>query len=399
MRYLTVGLPGIGGQVRREPEDFEVEEIPLYPASGVGRHTYFVVEKKGVSTFHAADLVARALGVSVRQIGYAGMKDAHALSRQTFSVEGVPLERVLALRLQGIRIVSATRHRNKLKIGHLRGNRFRIRIRGVGLEAAEQCRAILAVLQARGMPNYFGVQRFGLREDTHVLGRLLVTGDCEGLLRRFLGSPHPGESSGAQEARRLFDRGLWEEALKAFPGGMWEERAVLEALIRSGGSYEKACLRISKPLKRLLVSAFQSRLFNQVLDRRLENLDRICTGDLAMKHENGACFLVEDGAMEQPRADRFEISPTGPLFGYKVRLAEGEPGRLEREVLAQEGLTLEDFRVGGGLSPRGARRPLRVPLEGVEMASDEEGLVLRFALPPGSYATVLLGEVMKCPLD
>jgi len=398
MRYLTEGLPGIGGQVRREPEDFEVEEIPLYEPSGVGSHTYFVVEKRGLSTFRAVGMMARALGVPARQIGYAGMKDAHALTRQTLSVEGVPPERILALDLPGMRVLSATRHRNKLKIGHLRGNRFQIRIRGVGLGSVAQGQAVLEVLQARGMPNFFGAQRFGMRGDTHILGRLMVGEDHEGLLRHFLGRPHPEESQAVQEARRLFDEGLWQEALEAFPGGMRDERAALETLVRTKGSYEGAFRRLPKRLKRFFLSAFQSHLFNLVLDRRLEVLDRVCAGDMAMKHENQACFLVEDAALEQPRADRLEISPTAPLFGYKVRLAQGEPGAIEREVLAGEGLDLEDFRIGGGLAPKGARRPLRVPLEQVEAGWDD-GLLLRFALPAGAYATVLLGEVMKCPLS
>ena len=101
MRYLTEGLPGIGGQVRWSPEDFEVEEISLYEPAGMGSHTYFVVEKRGLSTFRAVGMIARTLGVPARQIGYAGMKDAHALTRQTLSVEGVPPERVLALDLPG----------------------------------------------------------------------------------------------------------------------------------------------------------------------------------------------------------------------------------------------------------------------------------------------------------
>lgn len=397
MRYLTEGLPGTGGIVRWTPEDFLVEEIPLYEPSGEGEHTYALVEKVGLSTFRAVQMLAGALGISPGRIGYAGMKDAQARTRQTFSIEGVPPERVLALDLPGLRVLRATRHRNKLKLGHLRGNRFRIRIREVPQEAMAHCQAVLEVLLARGMPNYFGGQRFGLRENSHLLGRLLLRRDWEGFLREFLGSPHPAESQAVQEARRLFEEGRWEQAWAALPNTMQDERAVLQAFLRSGGSPGRACQALSKPLKRFFLSAYQSYLFNALLDRRLEALDRLQNGDIAMKHVNGACFLVQDALQEQPRADRLEISPTGPLFGYKVRLAEGEPGVLERAVLAGEGLRLEDWHVGGGMAPRGDRRALRVPLEGVDVHWDES-LVLDFALPAGSYATVLLGEVMKCPL-
>jgi len=397
MKYLTEGLPGTGGVIRWTPEDFVVEELPLYEPSGEGEHTYAWVEKVGLSTFRAVQMLASALGIPPSRIGYAGMKDAQARARQTFSLEGVPPERVLALDLPGLRVLRATRHRNKLKLGHLRGNRFQIRIREVPQEAMARCQAVLEVLLARGMPNYFGAQRFGLRENSHLLGHLLLRRDWEGFLREFLGSPHPAESQAVQEARRKFEEGRWEEALAAFPHAMQDERTALEALLRSGGSPDRACQALPKPLKRFFLSAYQSHLFNAILDCRLEALDRLQDGDIAMKHANGACFLVQDALQEQPRADRLEISPTGPLFGYKVRLAEGEPGALERATLAAEGLRLEDWRVGGGLAPQGDRRALRVPLEGVDVRWDD-GLLLEFSLPAGSYATVLLGEVMKCPL-
>ncbi|MBC7222957.1 MAG: tRNA pseudouridine(13) synthase TruD [Anaerolineae bacterium] len=397
MRYLTEGLPGTGGVVRWQPEDFLVEEIPLYEPSGEGEHTYALVEKVGLSTFRAVQMLAGALGIPAQRIGYAGMKDAHARTRQTFSFERVPPERILALDLPGLRVLRVARHRNKLKLGHLRGNRFQVRIREVPREALPRCQAILEVLQSRGMPNYFGAQRFGLREDSHLLGRYLVLRDGEGFLKQFLGAPHPAESEAVQEARQRYEEGQWDQALRLFPGSMQDERKALEALLRSGGSHRHACRAVPKRLRRFFVSAYQSYLFNAILERRLEALDRLEEGDIAMKHENGACFLVQDAVQEQPRADRLEISPTGPLFGYKVRLAEGKPGDLEREVLAGEGLRLEDWRIGEGLAPRGERRALRVPVEDVDLLWDE-GIVLRFALPPGSYATVLLGEVMKCPL-
>ncbi|NLE77520.1 MAG: tRNA pseudouridine(13) synthase TruD, partial [Chloroflexi bacterium] len=286
---------------------------------------------------------------------------------------------------------------NKLKLGHLRGNRFRIRVREVLPEALPACRATLQALQARGLPNRFGEQRFGQRSDTHLLGRLALVGDPEALVRHFLGGPSEAESPTVQEARRRFEANQWVEALAAFPGAMSDERAALEALIRSSGDFRQAAGRIPKRLRRFFVSAYQSYLFNAVLEHRMPDLDRLQVGDLAMKHENGAVFLVQDAVVEQPRADRQEISPSGPLFGHKMTLPEGEPGHLEQAVLAAEGLTLDAFRIGEGLAPKGARRALRVPLQDVAAAWDG-GIVLEFSLPPGSYATVLLGEVMKCPL-
>jgi tRNA pseudouridine13 synthase len=147
-------------------------------------------------------------------------------------------------------------------------------------------------------------------------------------------------------------------------------------------------------MRRFLLSAYQSYLFNHIMAARLAEVHRVREGDLAWKHDSGAVFLVVDADAEQPRAKRLEISPSGPMFGYRMPMAQGEPGRLECEMLGREALSLEDFRQRGGLRAEGARRPLRVPLGEVELWYDE-GLMCRFELPPGSYATNVLREIMK----
>jgi tRNA pseudouridine13 synthase len=150
-----------------------------------------------------------------------------------------------------------------------------------------------------------------------------------------------------------------------------------------------------RKLLRLYLSAYQSSLFDRLLDMRLASLERIWAGDLAYKHSNGACFLVTDAAVEQLRADTFEISATAPLYGYKTRLAEGPAGLLEQSLLDKEGLTLESFRLPGGLAMEGERRPLRVPILRPECIMAEGDLLLTFSLPKGSFATTVLAEVMK----
>jgi tRNA pseudouridine13 synthase len=148
-------------------------------------------------------------------------------------------------------------------------------------------------------------------------------------------------------------------------------------------------------LRRFYVSAYQSFLFNRVLSRRIERgiLGRLLLGDLAYLHGKGAVFAVDDPKAEQARADRLEISPSGPLYGFKLSMPRGLPGEMEQRVLDEEGLQLEDWRVRG-LKLKGARRALRVPLRDVESKCDE-GLLLSFSLPPGCYATVVLREVQK----
>ncbi len=166
-------------------------------------------------------------------------------------------------------------------------------------------------------------------------------------------------------------------------------------LLLKGKSHREAALSLPRNRLRLYLSAYQSHLFDRLVEMRLDTLDSLWTGDLAFKHDNGACFIVEDPRQEQPRADRFEISPSAPLYGYKVTLAKGQAGILEESLLLKEGLKREDFRLGEGLAMEGERRALRVPLEGYETQQEKEDLVLTFSLPRGSYATAVLREVMK----
>jgi len=391
--YLTADLPGVGGKLRVELEDFEVEEIPLYGPTGEGPHTLFQIEKRGLSTMRAIQRLARALNMPPRLFGCAGLKDARAVTRQTLSVEGVSPEALLAVEIPDVRVLWAERHRNRLKIGHLRGNRFAIRVREVGSEALDTARRILAELERRGVPNGFGHQRFGSRQNTHLLGRCLVRRDAAGFWRALLGSPRPADPKTFRQARALFDAGDWTGALQAWPERGSDEYRALAALAAQRDE-TKALRHIPIALTRLYVAAYQSYLFNLLLAERLQQIDQLQPGDLAVKHVNGAYFAVEDAAAEQPRAERLEISPSAPLYGFKVRLAEGQPGERERRLLAEEGIALEDWRGVGGGDLHGERRPLRAPLSEVEAAYDQ-GLLLRFTLPSGAYATNVLAEVTK----
>lgn len=394
--YLTEDLPGIGGRIKEQVEDFVVEELPLYKPVGEGEHTFFEIRKQGLSTFQAVRAIAQALDVPARQVGYAGLKDAQAIACQVLSVQGIPPQTVSAVDLPGIDIMWAERHGNKLKIGHLRGNRFTIRIRGVESSALPLCQAILDVLERRGVPNGFGPQRFGQRGDSGLLGKAIVRCDVPGFIARFLGLSHPNESERVQKARDRFDAGDWQGALGILPGTMADERRALQALIESQGDMHRAYASVPKRLKTFLISAYQSALFNRILNGRLRTLDRVFLGDLAMKHPGRSVFYVRDPAVEQPRAAHFEISPTGPLFGYKMIQPSGQQGQLEAAMLAAEDLELKDF-IGDGIKVRGERRALRFPVHEPELWYDE-GVMLRFWLPRGCYATTLLAEITKAPL-
>jgi tRNA pseudouridine13 synthase len=397
-RYLTRDLAGVGGAIKECVEDFQVEELPLYPPADEGEHTFFEIQKTGVATFEALRIIAQALHVPANNIGYAGLKDARAITRQVLSVHNVPPGDVLALDLPSIRVLWARRHRKKLKIGHLQGNRFTIRIRGVEKSAMPTCQAILDVLVRRGVPNYYGPQRFGRRGDSARLGQAVVRRDEAAFVHAFLGGPHPREGELVQEARTRFDAGQWPAALSLFPSSMADERRALQALIQAKGDYRRAYAAVSGRLKTFLLSAYQSELFNCVLDARLQTLDLVSAGDVAVKHPGRSLFRVEDAAVEQARVERFEISPTGPIYGFKMMQALGRQADLEAAVLAGEGLALSDFRIGNGVQAEGTRRALRFQIQEPELWH-EEGLMLRFWLSRGCYATTVLAEIMKVPLN
>jgi tRNA pseudouridine13 synthase len=401
--YLTADLPGIGGTLKERPEDFFVQEIPLYEPSGEGEHVYCEIQKVGVPTFDAVSRIAKALDVPTRDIGYAGLKDAQAISRQILSIRGADAERVMALRWPDLTVLWAARHGNKLRLGHLKANRFAIKIRKVSPTAVVSLGPLVKILETRGMPNYFGEQRFGRRDNNDQLGSALICGDAGGLLSLLLGRPSPKhDDSQSLGARAAYDRGDFEQAMKLYPRHCGLERRILARFIKTGRPVA-AVKAIDERLRRLWVSAVQSRLFNAVVARRIASLDRVMTGDLAYMHDRGAVFRVQDAAVEQPRADTFEISPSGPLLGFRMTLPEGEPLEIEQAAAAEMGLKPADFRSPYIGRVTGARRPLRVKPTDFELAGGVDSfgpyVTAAFTLPPGSFATTLLREIMKNDAD
>jgi tRNA pseudouridine13 synthase len=402
--YFTPEFPGVGGVIKQRPEDFFVQEIPLYEASGEGEHVFCEIQKVGLTTFEAMHRLAFALNISSRDIGYAGMKDAHAITRQVFSLQGTTPEAVMAARIpSGITVQWAARHGNKLRLGHLQGNRFAIKIREVDPLDVVKLKPVVAKLEKMGIPNFFGEQRFGRRNNNDLLGAGLIRGDNEAVLRLLLGSPDPTlDDQKTIQARTAFDRRDNAEAMKQWPrsGGM--ERRVLARLMKTHRP-SAAVHAIDEKIRRIWVSAVQSRLFNDVLAQRITAIGKLFDGDIAYKHENGACFPVESAATEQPRADAFEISPTGPLVGYRMTTPAGEPEKTEQAAMAAVNLTPADFKQSGKMRVKGARRPLRIKPENIDIAGgvDEFGshITVAFTLPAGAFATVLMRELMKSDLE
>lgn len=318
--------------LRSLPEDFRVEEVPAYLPSGAGDFVYLQVEKVGHTTAHVVRELCTQLGVRDKDVGVAGLKDRHAVTTQWLSLPAKYEERLPHFALEGVRIVDTARHTNKLGLGHLHGNRFSVRVRGVA-GTAQQAETVMAQLAARGVPNYFGPQRFGL---------------------------------GGLNA---------EEGLRVLRG----ESSLRDPRVR-----------------RFLTSSVQSAVFNAFVSLRLERgvFDRLLAGDMAKKHDTGGVFLVEDAEAETPRALRGEVSATGTLFGRKVKPLTLEAGALEAEALAAFGLTPQVFA-----SRKGDRRLTRVFPADAGVEATEDGYILTFSLPKGSFATSVLREVMKVDID
>jgi tRNA pseudouridine13 synthase len=401
---LCGSLPRLDARFKERPDDFRVIELPAYEPCGEGEHVLFEVEKRGISTHEALARLGRVLGVESRAIGIAGLKDAQGVTRQWLSVQALPgsgldPERLLALDVKGLAVLFARRHRNKLRVGHLRGNRFVIRLRGVGAAELDSARALLDVLARRGVPNYFGEQRFGLRGDTWKVGRALLLGQHDEAVAWIAGRAGPHDRGRIREARERYDRGDYMGAAEAWPGNFRPCIRLCRAMGKSGGNARRALYALDREFLRFYTSAYQSWLFNRVVALRLERIDEVELGDLAWLHRNGAVFLVKDLAVDAPRAAAFEISASGPLFGSRMSTPTGRPAELEATVLAEEGHAAEAFTRHGPLQWQGGRRPLRFPLGEVasESGTDEHGefLELAFTLPPGCYATSVLRELVS----
>ncbi len=318
------------------PETFTVEEIPAYAPSGEGTHLFLWVEKRELTTLDVIARVASALGVAGRDVGYAGLKDRHAVTRQWLSVPGVDPERALAVPPEPMwAIQQAIRHPHKLRLGHLRGNRFDVRLEGQASDSElRDLEQAVARIAAEGLPNRFGAQRFGASGDNAATGLALLRGQ-----------------------RRERDRRR----------------------------------------RRLLISALQSAVFNRALELRAAGgpLTRLRGGDVLQKTQTGGLFVTSDLAVDQARVDAGEVVPTGPLpGGREIEPPPGTEARaLEDEAIAAVGATRDDFANAGRDLP-GARRPVIVRASNLALHAEAAGPRLTFSLPAGAYATVLVDAIV-----
>ena len=351
-RFYSLAHSSIDFHFKQTPRDFVVEEIPLYEFSGEGEHLILFVRKKNLATTEMIGQIARYLGIKNKEIGYAGLKDKHAMTKQYISLHKKHEEALENFNFEGIKIISKTYHNNKLRIGHLKGNRFYIKIKKVNPTSAAKIDEALKNIAKAGIPNFFGYQRFGNDGDNHVLGEKLAKGEAK-------------------------------------------ER--------------------NPRVKKLLINAYQSHLFNLWLSRRLEinslvssfkveeietllNLPndvvkkmkaqqhpfKLLNGDIMEHYPFGKLFEFEEDEKDLLRFNEREISVTGLLCGKKVKMATGLAGEIEKDF--------DDT-----INADGARRFAWVYPTEIEGRFNpvEAQYEMNFTLPKGSYATVLIEEIAK----
>ncbi|HTV20214.1 MAG TPA: tRNA pseudouridine(13) synthase TruD [Polyangiaceae bacterium] len=329
-----VDLDALGGHIGPEPEDFVVDEQPLYVASGQGDHWYVRLRKREATTLDLRAAVAEAAGVAAGDVGYAGMKDKHAVTTQWLSVPVVRARPPEAWQLPApFSLLEVSRHNNKLRVGHLEGNHFTIRLVDVGAGAPEQLDRFFERVAAQGLTNYFGAQRFG---------------------------------SGQQNL---------DGALFALRRGRLGPRA---------GTRGK-----------FLASVIQSEVFNRyAIERVALGAGRLLAGDVVRFRDGRAMFSVEDAEREQPRLDRGELRLTGPMVGPKMKASAGEPLRLEQAALDGLGLDEPALRALGRWAP-GTRRDLLLWPSGLAHEPAAGGVTVRFALPAGAYASLVIRALTR----
>ncbi len=412
LSYST-SCAGIGGKIKLRYSDFIVEEIAqdgriakverFLKEGALDNPTKIIVpENPEKKDFLHTDMekfnsdvpfcikrLTRYLQLSQKRIGYAGLKDKRAITCQRISIFQPPAERLQEFSSKLMDLRNAEWGSERIEIGSLKGNLFTITIRAIELEEKETRKRILnffAEAKSNGIANFFGEQRFGgIRQITHRVGREFVKGNIEGAVMLYLTGQAEKEEDAVKSARKnLSETRDFARAVKEFPDKYRFERAIIHHLCKNPNDFVNAFGKLPKSIRFLFTHAFQSHLFNRIIEERLKQ-------GFGLKQVEGD--ILEDGI------------PTAALFGFESKLAEGKAGEIERKILAEEELELKDFFVKQmpEMSSKGGRKKIALQLhepELLEISADEfnEGkikAVVRFGLDKGNYATTVLAELMK----
>jgi len=438
--YATSSL-GVGGVIRQCVEDFVVEEVlvdgskaeilqfeshivhrALGSSSDKNRYLLCVLVKWNWDTFLALEAVAKQLGISTKHIQIAGIKDAKAVTAQHITIEGVSAEEVQKVQAKDIEIRPIGYFRSKLSSYYLLGNQFHITIRAIihsKSKIKERTTKIIEGLKAiGGTPNFFGHQRFGTtRPITHLVGKALVQGDFRKAAMLFLAKPSPHEHPESRQARKELQKTQdFKQALKDFPKQLHYERLMLKHLTKEPEDFVVAFRKLPTKLRRLFPQAYQAFLFNKFLSGRIEKglpLDRAEVGDYVVNVERSGLPMVRMHAMASVEAvtEINEAIHAGkmrlaiPLIGFKQHPSKGFQGEVEKQILEEEGIVMKNFKIEAipEVSLRGELRTAITPLNNFLLKEISEGNInqskhkaeVSFMLHRGSYATIVLRELMK----
>ncbi len=391
--YLS-SSPGIGGKLKKNVDDFFVEEIPIeIPKNKNGKNLCVKVKLRNWETNRFVKILSKLLGISRKRIRFTGMKDKRAVSVQYFCIVNFSSNNLPKIR--DVEYLESFRTDYKLNIGDLLGNRFMIKVSDAVCD--ERIEKILSELSGV-FPNYFGVQRFGAsRPVGHIVGKFIVKGDFENAVRYYIGYP---DSFRDDEGRRIFFESMdARSALKNISIKAEYERAMLNYLVNNPGDYIGALRAIPNNLLKMFVHAYQAYLFNKMVSERIKIGIEPQTGDIAMKTENGKPVQKFVKVTEfnigriREKILRREAYISTILMGYKTILSEGVQGEIERKILEEEQISPRDFRIAKipELSTKGKRRNILAPF----MDFHHDHCVFQFKLFAGSYATSLMREFMK----
>jgi tRNA pseudouridine13 synthase len=419
--YVTRGS-GIGGVIKSSPEDFQTWEQlvdgldarSMYESwrglrEGFGDQLLAVMWKRGVDTIRACTILARQLGIRPAQIGVCGIKDKVSVSWQFITLPA------WSMRSEGVDVGGVIKVLPIIHVGwrinseRLARNMFEIVIRGPS-GGAEAVQTILEKLRLKGVPNFYGHQRFGIsRPITPIVGRLMIEGRIEEAVKTFLTEYSPLESNENRMARmKLLEDFNPERALEYFPKTLRYERAILRHLARRPGDYLGALRSLPLRLRRLLVESVSALIFNKALSRVIAEdlLDVVEAGDLVVRldtfgrPEPGRPIMVSEANLQQVvrLIARGKLAVALPAPGYLSPIPRSRKGEILLDILDEMGLELNAFRLKTcpEASTRGSLRPIKITKWSCKISEmDNTSIKLNIELPPGSYATILLREIMK----
>ncbi|MCU0632657.1 MAG: tRNA pseudouridine(13) synthase TruD [Methanolinea sp.] len=402
MRWYASDTPGIRGRLRVCAEDFVVDEVSIQPGTE-GPYLICRLTKKDWELQRAVREIAKQLSLSHRRIGWTGTKDKHAVTTQLISIYGINEEDLARIRLKDLEIVPVGRAHEPLALGAHQANHFSITIRDTA--SPDLLSEVTAVSETchQGLPNYFGIQRFGvIRPITHLVGEQILKGEYERAVDCYVGAACPDEPEEVQAARNTYA----EEknplaALRSLPVPLTYERAMLHHLVSHPGDHQGALLSLPPRLLSMFVSAFQSYLFNMALSARMERGpgfhlpepgDRLLFGngreDLVTAANKGAALM-------QVSRGRCRVAIMMP--GSREFRETGEDDHTVSSLLAAHGIVPESFSRASSLVRTRYDGALRAVSLETDIRSAIEGpdVTLSFSLSPGQYATTVCREFMK----